>query len=248
MRGEAVSKSAVRLGMVALSAAIVVGVGSPVALAATPAASPVSLSTVQAKAAAAITLRVDDLNAAISKANSTRQLGSSTPTLVSYLQEDIAPLQALKAKIAGDTGVAAARDDAVTIFTNYRVLALVLPAAHLAATSDGIVVTVIPNLTSLSAKAASYVNASNQAVLQPLIDDMNAQIGAAATAATGVAATVLAYTPTQWNSNHDLLAPARGSVQASVKDVATARDDANKIRNVLTTAKAPSTTTPTTAS
>jgi hypothetical protein len=243
-----VSKIAVRLGAVALSAATVVGVGGASALAATPAASPVSLSTVQAKAAAAITLRMNDLNAAISKATSTKQLGSTMPTLVSYLQADIAPLQALKEKIAGDTSVAAARADAVTIFVNYRVLALVLPAAHLAATSDGINVTVIPNLTRLSVKAASYVSASNQAVLQPLIDDMSTQIGAATTASAGVAAIVLGYAPSQWNSNHDLLAPSRGSVQASVKGITTARSDANKIRDVLKSAKTSPTTTPTTAS
>jgi hypothetical protein len=242
------SKTAVRLGAVALSAAVVVGVGGASALAATPAASPASLSTVQAIAGAAITLRVNDLNAAISTATSAKQLGSSMPTLVSYLQADIAPLQALQGRIAGDTSVAAARADAVTIFTNYRVLALVLPAAHLAGISDGMDLTVIPNLTSLSAKATSYVNASNQAVLQPLIDDMNTQIGAATTASAGVAATVLAYAPSQWNSNHDLLAPSRGSVQASVKDITTARSDANRIRDALKAAKASSRATPTTAS
>ena len=241
------SKNALRLGALALSAATVVGVGSASAFGATPAASPPSLSTVQANAADAITLRVNDLNAAISKAMSVKQLGSRGSTLISYLQADIAPLQALNTKIAGDTSVSSAQADAATIFTNYRVLALVLPAAHLAGTADGVDVTVIPNLMSLSAKAASYVNPSNQAVLQPLINDMNAQIGTATTATAGVAATVLGYTPSQWNSNHDLLAPSRGSVQASEKNITTARSDADQIRSILKTAKASPTTTPTTA-
>jgi hypothetical protein len=240
-------RNALRLGAVALSAATVVGGGSAAAFGATSVGSPPSLSTVQANAAAAITLRLNDLNADISKATSTKGLGSNASTLISYLQADTGPLQTLNTKIAGDTNVSSAQADAATIFTNYRVLALVLPASHLTGTADGIDVTVIPKLMGLSAKAATYVNPSNQAALQPLINDMNTQIGAATTATAGVATTVLAFTPAQWNSNHDLLAPARGSVQASEKDVTTARSDAAKIRSVLKSARASSTTTPTTA-
>jgi hypothetical protein len=241
------SKKAARVGMVALGAAAVVGVASGSALAATPSSSPPSLAVIQAKAAAAITHRVDDLQAAISKANSIKQLGSSSPALVSYLQTDIAPLQALGTTIAGDTSVTTAESDGLTIFTNYRVLALVLPAARLAGTADGIDITVIPNLTTISAKAASYVNPANQATVQPLIDDLNTQIQSAMSGTSGVADTLLSYTPAQWNADHDLLTSARGSVQAAVKDIAAARSDVGKLRTLLKDAAAP-TTSPTTGS
>ena len=236
------SKTTLRLGGVVLTSATVLGAWAGIAT-----ASPPSLSTVQAAAAAAITLRVNDLNAAITKVNGSKDLASDSAALAAYLQADIGPLQALGQKIASDNSVTTAMSDAATIYTNFRVLALVLPAAHLAANVDGIDVTVLPDLTSLADKAESRVNPSNQAVLQPLINDMNTQINAATTGTSGVASTVLGYTPAQWNANHDLLAPAHGAVQAAIANVAKARADAQQIRSVLKSAEPAATTTSTTA-
>ncbi len=228
---------------------VVVGLGSASAVAASPATTSQGLAAIQARAAAAITLRLDDLNAAISKVGATSRLGSSSASLVSYLQADRAPLQALGAKIASDTTAPTALADSSTIFTFYRVLALVLPAAHLAATADGIDVTAVPDLTAISAKTASHVNSSNEAVLQPLIDDLNAQIRAAGDGTAQIASTVLGYTPTQWNADHNLLAPSRGSVQAAANDITKARSDVQQIRKILipSTPAATTPTTPTTA-
>jgi uncharacterized protein (DUF2342 family) len=127
------------------------------------------------------------------------------------------------------------------------VLALVLPAAHLAATADGIDATAIPDLTALSAKAASHVNPSNHATLQPLIDDLNAQVQSAANATSGVAATLLGYTPPQWNANHDLLTPSRGSVLAANDDIKKAQNDATQIRSILRSTTLSPSAAPTTA-
>jgi hypothetical protein len=240
------SRNGIRIGAIALTSVAALGAGGASAWGATPPASPSSLAGVQAKAAAAISLRVDDLNAAISKVTAAKGLGSDAPVLLAYLQADISPLQALGQKIAADTNVSTAQADALTIFTNYRVLALVLPAAHLAVTSDSIDVTTLPALTAFSAKATSRVNASNQAALQPLINDLNDQISAATNGTAGVAATLLGDTPAQWNANHDLLAPSRGSVQAAGNDIAKARGDVRQIRTILKTTAAP-TTAPTTA-
>jgi hypothetical protein len=241
------SKYGILLGTAALGTATLVGLGGASAFAATPGAGTPTLPGIQAKAAAAITLRVNDLDAAISKVDGSGHLGSSSASLVSYLQADIAPLQALGAKIAGDTTVAAAQADASTIFTSYRVLALVLPAARLAATADGIDATAIPALTTFSAKAASRVNPSNQATLQPLIDDLNAQIQSATNGTAGVATTLLGYTPSQWNANHDLLTTSRSSVQAANGNVTKARNDVQQIRRLLTSTRPAPSTTPTSA-
>jgi len=236
-------KNGFRFGAVALSTVAVVGLGSASAFATTPVANPQSLATIQAKAAAAITLRVNDLNAAISKVNANAHLGSSGASLVSYLQADVSPLQALDTKIAGDTTVATALADSSTIFTSYRVLALVLPAAHVAATADEIDVTAIPGLTAISTNAASHVNSSNAATLQPLIDDLNAQIQSATNGTANVASTVLGYTPPQWNANHDLLAPSHASLQAAAGDIAKARSDVQQIRTILHARTSGATTT-----
>jgi hypothetical protein len=230
----------------ALSTVVIVGLGSATAFAATPTTNSKSLTTIQAQAAAAITLRVDDLNAAITKVNGTTHLGASGASLVTYLQADIAPLQALATKIAGDTSVTTALSDSTTIFASYRVLALVLPAARLAATADAIEVTAIPDLTATSAKAASHVNSSNSATLQPLIGDLNTQIQSATTSTANLQTTLLGYTPPQWNTNSNLLAPARESVQAATADITKARNDVRQMRTILHT-PLPTTSTPTTS-
>ena len=245
---QAMSKNGRRVGAAVLASAAVLGAGGAIAGAATPSAAPQSLSGIQAKAAAAISLRVNDLNAAISKVNADQRIGSDNAALAAYLQADIAPLQALGQKIAGDTTESTAAADYATIFTDYRVLALVLPAAHIAGPADQIDVTTVPKLTALATKAASHVNLSNQAVLQPLLNDLNAQITAATNATAGVSATVLAYTPAEWNANHDLLTSGRAAVQSADNDIAKARADLKQIAAVLKPAANAQSTTPTTAS
>jgi hypothetical protein len=239
------SNRARRVGSIVAASVAALGVSAAVAGAATPSSTPPTLAGIQAKAAAAVSLRVDDLNAATSKVQGDTRLGADGGALASYLQAGIAPLQALGQKIAGDTTEGAAATDYSTIFTNFRVLALVLPAARLAGSADVLQNTTIPKLTTLSTKAASRVDATNAAVLQPLIDDLNAQITDASQSTAGIAATVLAYTPAQWNTNHDLLVPARGADQAADANIAKARADLKQIATDLKGA-AP-TSTPTTA-
>lgn len=241
------SKRGRRVGVAVLTSAVALGAATTVAGAATSGTTPQSLSGIQAKAAAAISLRTNDLNAAISKANADPRLGSDNAALVAYLQADIAPLQALGHKIAGDTVESTAAADYATIFTTFRVLALVLPAAHIAGAADQINVTTVPTLTALTAKAASHVNPSNQAVLQPLVNDLQVQITAAANDTAGVSATVLVYTPTDWNANHGLLASGHGSVQTARTDIAKAEADLKQIAAVLKPAATSQSTTSTTS-
>jgi hypothetical protein len=242
-RGEQLmSKSGKRVAVavaVLTSAAALAAGGAMAAGAATPAATPQTLSDIQSKAARAISLRANDLNAAISKVNADWRLGSDNAALVAYLQADIAPLQALGQKIAGDTSESTAAADYATIFTNYRVFALVLPAVHIAGGSDQIDVTTVPTLTAVATKAASHLNSANRALLQPLINDLNAQITAATNTTAGVSATVLAYTPSEWNANHDLLASGHSSVQSARNDIAKADADVKQIAAVLKSAAAP---------
>jgi hypothetical protein len=194
---------------------------------------PASLSGIKAAAATAITKRVNDLNAAVVKANEAHGLGSGQATLDSYLGADIGPLQALNTKIQGDTTVQQARQNFATIYTAYRVYLLVLPAARLAGDSDRTTSTVLPKLTSDSSKARARENSSNEAQLAPLISDLNAQIGAATTATNGLASTVLDYTPGEWNGNHELLWPAKSSEQAADAAVKQGHQDVVQMVEIL---------------
>ena len=170
---------------------------------------PATLAGIKAKAHTDITERVARLNAAIAKVNAAKGLGSGQATLVAYLGTDITPLQQLDTTIQGDTTVQQAAQDFSTIFSCYRVYLLVLPASRIAADADRATTTAIPALTADASKAQGHVNPQNQAQLQPLIDDLKTQIGTATNATNGLAATVLAFTPAQWDANHALLSPVQ---------------------------------------
>ena len=228
----------IRLGGVALASGAMLGTVATAAGADTAPGSagnggsnavPTTLAGIKAQAATDITDRVDALNAEIAKVNGAKGLGSDQGTLVSYLGTDIAPLQQLDEKIQGDPTVQEAAADFKTIFTDFRVYVLVLPASRIAADADRITTTAIPALTSDAAKAQAHVDPTNQAELQPLIADLDGQIGTATNASNGLAATVLAYTPAQWNADNGLLGPSKDSDQAAVGAVQKGRSDVRQI-------------------
>lgn len=190
---------------------------------------PASLAGIKAKAATDITDRLNALNRAIAKVNAAKGLGPSQATLVSYLGTDIAPLQQLNQTIQGDATVQQAGHDFGTIFSEYRVYALVLPVSRIAAGADRTTTTAVPNLTSAAAKAEARVTPTNQATLQPLLNDLNSQIAAATNAATGLATTVLAFTPAQWNADNSLLAASASSSQAANSALEKGRADVTQI-------------------
>jgi hypothetical protein len=234
----------IRLGALALASAATLGTAGA-AGATTPGGSsgttgssgssdvPSTLAGIKAKANTDVTDRVNSLNSAIDRVKGAKGLGSGQGTLEAYLGTDITPLQQLDATIQGDTSVQQAAQDFRTIFTNFRVYRLVLPAAHIAGDALRVTNTSIPNLQAASTKAGQYVNPGNQGVLQPLIDDLNGQISAATNATNGLAATVLAYTPQQWNANNNLLAPSKQSDAQADAAVAKGRQDVKQIRAIV---------------
>ena len=235
-----------RLGALALASAATLGAAG-VAGATTPGSSgttgssgssgsndvPSTLAGIKAKANTDITDRVNSLGSAIDKVKGAQGLGSGQSTLEAYLGTDITPLQQLDTTIQGDTSVQQAAKDFRTIFTNFRVYKLVLPAAHIVGDAFRVTTTSVPNLQSASTKAQQYVNPGNQGVLQPLIDDLNGQISAATNATNGLAATVLAYTPQQWNANNNLLVPSKQSDAQADAAVAKGRQDVKEIRAIV---------------
>ena len=113
----------IRFGAAALAAAAVVGAGTAggAAIAAgshgdsgPPAPAGLRRSrrrwpASRPRRASDITDRVNDLDAAITKVNAAKGLGSGQSTLATYLGTDISPLQQLNQTIQGDTTVQAGR-------------------------------------------------------------------------------------------------------------------------------------------
>ncbi len=235
-----------RLGALALASAATLGTAG-VAGATTPGSSsttgssgnsgnndvPSTLAGIKAKANTDITDRVNSLNSAIQGVKGAKGLGSGQGALETYLGTDITPLQQLDATIQGATSMQQAAQEFGTIFTNFRVYRLVLPATHIAGDAFRVTTTGVPNLQAASTKAQQHVNPGNQGVLEPLIDDLNGQISAASNATNGLAATVLAYTPQQWNANNNLLAPSKQSDAQADAAVAKGRQDVVEIRAIV---------------
>jgi hypothetical protein len=190
---------------------------------------PTTLAGIKVKASTDITNRVHALNAAITRVNDAKVLGSGRSTLDAYLGADISPLNQLNTKIQGDGTVKEAAHDFSTIFSGYRVYVLVLPATWIAADADRVTTTAIPGLTNDSTRAQTHENAGNQAELKPLVNDLNSQISTATDATGDLATNVLAVTPTQWNGNHNVLARWKASDQTADAAILKGRADVRQI-------------------
>jgi hypothetical protein len=222
----------------ATTAVALLGV-SGTALAATspaPAASPApshapqTLAAIKAQAATDIARRLAALSVAINDVtNSTAISAGDKTTLLATLNADVTGLTALGTTIANDTTAQQALMDFKTIFTGFRVYALALPQVHFAAAADTITVTVLPKLTDAQSKLAALLagadSGKNTPAVQALMTDLGNQITAITSETSGLSATVLAYTPAQYDANHALLSPSRASLAISRNDIKTARGD-----------------------
>ena len=234
----------IRLGAIALATGATLSALAGTAGAATPGSSgnngassvPTTLDGIKAKATTDITDRVNDLNAA-------KGLGADQANLVSYLGTDVAPLQQLNQTIDGDSTLQQAAHDFGTIFSDYRVYRLVLPAARIAAGADHATTSAIPNLTTEATKAQARVNPANQAALQPVINDLDSQISTATNATNGLAAAVLAFTPAQWNADTALLHAPGSSEQTAAAALDKGRADLRQMEQDLEADHAAATTT-----
>ncbi|HNJ98532.1 MAG TPA: hypothetical protein PLV13_10420, partial [Ilumatobacteraceae bacterium] len=66
-----------------------------------------------------------------------------------------------------------------------------------------------------------------------LLADMQARVADADSKLAGLGDSILGYTPADWNANHDVLSPAKASLQAVRTDLKTAIDDAKAIIALL---------------
>jgi hypothetical protein len=188
-----------------------------------------SLQAIQAKAKVAIDRRVDALNRAISVLQADPNLGSDQAVLVGTAQKDVAGLQQLEQTIQQDTTAQQAKTDAGTIFTGYRVFALVLPVDRMVRFSDRATNVAVPRLDRIAARAAQ---SGNPAIVS-LGADIQHQTQVASQALAGLPARVEAYTPAEYNANHGLLAGDRSDVQTARQALEKARDDVKQIRQLV---------------
>ena len=90
------------------------------------------------------------------------------------------------------------------------------------------------------------MTSANQATVQPLINDLNSQITTATNATNGLAGTVVAFTPAQWNANTALLNASISSAQTAKAALQKGRSDLRQIVQDLKAGRAADGSTTTT--
>jgi hypothetical protein len=197
-----------------------------------------TLAAIQSRAAAAISVRDHSLQVAITDVTYNPYLTSGNrATILGTLNSDLAGLSALAPVIQADTTVSQARTDYQTIFTHYRVFALALPQARFAAAADDLSGTVVPRLTDAQSRLTALLSGPDKSKDTPGVQadmaDLAKQISGITTSTSGLAATVLAFTPAQYDANHALLTPCRADLVTARSDARTARTDIANVVEVL---------------
>ena len=236
--------------LLAVSAAALAGavglvplLGAGTASAAT-AATPAISSTARTQAETAISIRITDLNSALTLVQQTGWfVGSDQAALENIITGDLngngqaEGLVNLATTIRNETNPANFWSEFQSIYKDYRVFALALPQVHLVRVADRMTTNVVPDLTSIDtdlsqAIAKEAVEGKNVQAAQQQVANLETQIATIGQKTTGVSTGLLALTPAQWNANHGAVAPYWGDVQAAdsaaiqgEKDVRAALED-----------------------
>lgn len=170
--------------------------------------------------------RVNSLNKVSQRIQNDKRLSNDDKTfLTSQVQSTITSLTQLKAKIDADTDITVARTDAKSIITNFRIFAIFEPKIRILIVIDNLSA-LQTKLSALTPKLQDLINnlksqGKDVSQLQPLLDDINANLSTISTKLAADKQAVLAVTV---SSNPSVFAPVR-------QDLATVRSDFAKIRS-----------------
>jgi len=148
-------------------------------------------------------------------------------------------LLALKAKIDGETDLAALRADIARIAEDFRVYVLVVPKTHLVGGSDA-TDKAIDRLATLATRLQSLIDAAaargkDVTAAQAALNDMKAKTNQADALVTPVVGTIMPLSPAAWNAGTagPALGSARTTIQQARELLRTARADARTVIELL---------------
>lgn len=197
-----------------------------------------------------INRRIDSLNKLLTRISEFKKLSTTQKsTLTTQVQAQITALNTLLAKINADTDTATLKADVKSIVDSYRIYALFMPQIQILGAADR-VLTIIDEMTTHATTLGTKITAAKTAGkdvtdLETLLTDMNAKIADAKTQAQAAIDAVTPLTPAGFPGNKTTLQSARQMVEAAVKDLNMARQDARKIIVGLTKLGTTTTTTAT---
>ena len=196
------------------------------------------LATIISKGDQEIARRLTTLGTLTAKINAASKLSASDKTyLLNEVSTEVSNLTTLKAKLDAETTLAAARTDAQSIVSDYRVYALIVPKIQLIKTADDQLVTE-GKLTALATKLQSRITAAKTAgkdvtALQTKLTDMTTQITNAQAISSSIETKVLALQPSDYNSNHTILSGDEAQLKTAHTDNLAAYNDAKSIVSLL---------------
>jgi hypothetical protein len=196
------------------------------------------LQTIISKGDQEIARRLATLNTLTSKINAATKLSAGDKaTLSSEVTSSTSGLTALKSQLDAETTLAAARTDAQSIYSEYRVYALVAPKVGLVKVADD-QQAVEGKLTALAQQLQTRITAEQQAgkdvtTLQSQLSDMTTQTNAAQAISSSIESGVIGLQPTDYNSNHAVLTGDNTKLKTAHADNQAADTDAKNIVSAL---------------
>lgn len=192
----------------------------------------------QQTAGTAIGARNSALTAAVAAVTHNSYLSSTDrTTLLNMLNAELAGLAAVQQKIQADTTPKQATADYQTVFTQFRVFALVLPQVRFAAMADDLANGVVPKLTDAQTTLQTLLSGPDQAkdtpAVQQAMSDLSIQVSVIGPLLDGLSSSVLAFTPAQWNADPSLLSTPRSELTTVRADARTAESDVAAVVGAL---------------
>ena len=197
------------------------------------------LATIIARGNADIAARITALNALNTRVQAMKnESATEKASISSQVQTNITGLTALQAKIDADTDVTTARSDDQSIFTTFRIYALVIPQGWILASADR-VTTVTGLMTTLGTKMQARITVDqtagkNVSALVAAMADMSAKIADANTQSASAQTGVSGLVPDQGSatvaaSNKAALVASRADIKTATTDLQAARADIKTI-------------------
>ena len=195
------------------------------------------LTNIQNRTSNEIAQRLSSLRNLNSQVNGSTKMSSGDKSLLSTeIENEIDGLSALNMQISSDTTVAQASSDEATIFSSYRVYAVMTPKFQLLTISDNQLnnEAKLTNLSqTLESKIATAETAGkNVSSVSNQLSAMNSLISQATTISSTIQSSVSAALPSSWNTNHNLFGGDRAQLNQAYQD----NVNSNKYNSMITSA------------
>lgn len=189
-----------------------------------------------------VTVRIDALNKLLARINGFKNVSAEgKAALTTSLQAEISAMMDLKARIDTNTSTSSIRDDVKSIGKDYRIFALIIPQAQMAAAADR-VGTIVTSINTVVGKLQTRVSANatlktNATILADIADISAKTADANVQAQTAVSATANLQPDkgdkTVMASNLAKLKDAHAQIQAAQKDLQIAQKDLKDIVSIV---------------